>query len=524
MNMDSRLNRLVSAPTQASAGIPAMKRVVQSVVVLFSVVLAQGGYANETTAPFVDVSGQVGLRETKVGNYGPFWIDFNGDDWTDLVFMNHGFRPTIYENHQGIFRILSFNEAVLAEERSYPEANDRHGGSCGDYDNDGRPDIFIAHGAMKEGTLGGKYDELLHNEGEGRFREVTSVAGIRNSKGRARTGSWVDVDKDGWLDLYIGNFDGPNVFYRNNGDGTFFDHTMELGLEAVGPRAAWADFDADGNIDVLVAWPVRLLRNNGSRFIDVTNTFRLNSVRIGSPFTAGWGDIDDNGRPDVLIGSLKAPTYAGRARASSLFKNDGGQFVPVRQRLGPEVGEMGGGWSLGDFDNDGFLDLITVTSKRLRLFRNLGGGKFLESQLALDEGSRDEDGGGNPAIGDFDNDGLLDVAVDMPKRHLLLRNMGSSGQSWIKIVFEGRKSNKMAIGAKVFAKRRLMGNAVGKTLFREYSNGDGVFKSIGCGPMHIGLGSADRVDLRIIWPSGVEQELENVPVNRLVRIVEPTAP
>ncbi len=204
---------------------------------------------------FEDVSGMLdGPRAADPAgaprhDYGPLWGDLDGDGWVDLVFMNHGDPPSLYFNRQGErFEDRFLVSGLRNDSWAYPEHQDRHGGACADYDNDGDLDLVITHGAARGETLGVKYDELLANQGDGTFVEVSKQAGVLNEQGRARTPVWLDYDGDGLLDLLIGNFISPNVLFKNRGDGTFANVAADFGIdEEGGAHPSWADHDGDGD-------------------------------------------------------------------------------------------------------------------------------------------------------------------------------------------------------------------------------------------------------------------------------------
>jgi len=446
--------------------------------------------------------------------YGPFWVDLNDDGWPDLVYMNHGAAPSVYVNNEGKgFTDRGNDTGIRTSNWQFPQQLDRHGGSCGDMDNDGDADLFIGHGAKRGETLGTKFDELLKNDGGLRFRDVTKKAGTLNEYGRSRVGSWMDYNNDGWLDLYVNNFASANVLYENNGDGTFSDVTKETGLGVPGPRAGWADYDLDGHVDVLVAWPLALFRNRGDgTFTNVSRPTGFEPSPVKGPYSLAWGDFDNDGDPDVFVNSFKS--------SAKLLVNNGGRFEPYGSEhdWGLSQGTTANGATWGDADNDGDLDLFVSRSDRVLLFENLGENGFQQRVFELPDSTRVARGG-DLALGDYDGDGYLDLALDTKNRHLLLHN-DASGQSWLMIRFEGRRSNRMGFGTKVWASG-VQEDGADLQIYREYTGDSGVYRSIGCGPLHLGLGTAEHVDIRIRWLSGVEHTIEHVEVNQVVTVREP---
>lgn len=493
-----------------------------SLLRVLSVAIVVGGCSDGGTPVirekgFEDVSAAVGLDQQfgkKAGEYGGLWADLNGDGWLDLVFMNHGV-PSLYVNRNGErFVDVTAESGVKAKQWTYPQEGDRHGGSCADYDNDGDVDLFITHGAMRGETLGIKRDELLNNDGNGRFRDVAREAGVTNPQGRARLGTWADYDNDGWLDLYVGNFESVNVLYRNNGDGTFADVTRDMNAGVTGPTPAWADYDADGDADVLVAWTLKMLRNPGrGPFADVTREAGL--ARLPSPlypYSLAWGDADNDGDLDVA--------FASPNPKNAVYRNQGGRFDAAAV-LVLEEHERTAGTAWGDVDNDGDLDLLLSSSHRLRLYLNRGKAKFAEP-IVLFEQPQALKAGGEIALGDYDGDGFLDAALATSDRHVLLRNTRSSG-TWLQIRLRGTASNRQAFGAKVWVQPRDAAGIDGLQ-FREYWGDSGVYQSVGCGPVHFGLGGAARIKLRVLWPSGRETALDDVAANQVLDLEEPGQP
>ena len=458
-----------------------------------------------------DVSEEVGVNKDtdEHGSYGPMWVDLNNDGWLDLIFINHLKHLSFYLNKlPRKHRFVNvYGKCGAKPEVFYPGSFDRHGAACGDYDNDGDIDLFFAQGARNGTALGLKHDALLENLGALKFRDMSEQAGTLNAFGRARTPTWVDYDNDGWLDLYIGNMVTPNVLYKNNGDGTFRDVTEIAGLGTEkGVRQAWADFDRDGWIDVLIVRPVSLYRNNGDgTFSDVTREAGLNPYKPGEAMAIAWGDYDNDGYPDLFITSK-------RPGENALYHNNGdGTFTRYEGGFGPDEGEQGMGAAWADVDNDGDLDLFVAGTKKLRWFENASG-HFVERELGIDvePGER-----GDLSFGDYDNDGDLDMALASYARQYLFRNELDNGNSWLKLRFVGKRSNRLGLGVKV-----LVETNTGKSIYREYRGDGGTLFTTGCGPLHIGLGKATSACLIIQWPSGIRQRLENVGVNQTLTVEE----
>jgi len=257
-----------------------------------------------------------------------------------------------------------------------------------DYDNDADLDIYFVNGATLPGSQAKKTTRnvLYRNNLDGTFTDVTQKSGAGDTS--YGMGCCVgDYDNDGWVDLYVTNF-GPNVLYHNNGDGTFSDVTKKAGVgdEKWGAGCAFADYDRDGHIDLFVANYVDFRFENNP-------TASLKGIRMYS------GPESFNGLPDVL------------------YKNNGdGTFTDVTDSAGLFTSEGKGlGVVWGDYDNDGYADLFVANDRTPNfLYHNNGDGTFMD--VALFAGvAYSEDGvafnGMGANFGDYDNDGYLDIVV-----------------------------------------------------------------------------------------------------------------
>jgi hypothetical protein len=259
--------------------------------------LSSGPAAAQST--FTDVTDAAGVGVAPRQTFGhPIWADVNGEGSLDVYVGNHGMAPSLFRNDgDGTFTDRRRPAGIAAR-------GDRHGAAWGDYDNDGRPDLFVTLGAERGASAGQKTDQLYHNDGQLSFTDVTANAGVANAFGRGRSVNWVDVDNDGHLDLFVKNHQSPNVLYRNNGDGTFTDVAPAAGLAAApGTVSSWADYDRDGRMDLLITAPTgpdQLWRNNGDgTFTEVTVPAGLGALANGGGIA--WGDYDGDGYPDVYI-------------------------------------------------------------------------------------------------------------------------------------------------------------------------------------------------------------------------------
>ncbi|OQY68654.1 MAG: hypothetical protein B6D46_03130 [Polyangiaceae bacterium UTPRO1] len=246
---------------------------------------------------FTDVTAAAGIART-AQTYDAAVGDFDGDGEPDLYVGNHATGGMLLRN-QGGGRFVD----VLSGSGIAPRG-DQHGCGWGDYDNDGRLDLHVALGAGR--GLAAKANRLYHNEGGGRFRDVAAAAGVADPTGRARSTAWLDVDRDGWLDLLTVNWASPSTLFRNRRDGTFEDVSAASGIGAYSAtRLAWADVDGDGYPDLVLSGTrdgLRFLHNDaGRRFVDWTDRSGLGAAR--SVQGMAFGDYDNDGILDLYVSS-----------------------------------------------------------------------------------------------------------------------------------------------------------------------------------------------------------------------------
>jgi tetratricopeptide (TPR) repeat protein len=368
----------------------------------------------------------------------------------------------------------------------------------GDYDNDGRLDLYVA----RQGT-----DLLFHNEGHGTFRDASRAAGVQVA-GATYAPLFLDADQDGDLDLYLAG-PGPNRLLRNNGDGTFVEMAGRMGLaggKGASRAVAFGDFDDDAGLDLIVAneqtGAAQYHNLLEGRFQDVTAQSGL-EPGLGAVALA-VGDYNNDGLLDLFV----AGADAGTAR---LYLNQGdGGFE--RDRRPSALLQALSGFSVRqatffDFDNDGWLDLVVAGTSHdgtrgVLLFRNAAPGRFdnLSSRLPQDMGSARQ-----VAVLDYDGDGDLDLVVALADGTVrLLRNDGGNANHFLKLQLTGlrvagSKNNYFGIGAKV-----------------EVRAGGMYQTRVVTEPVtYLGLGRQLRADvLRIVWTNGVPQNVFSPPSNQ----------
>ncbi len=496
--------------------------------------------------------------------------DFDGDGFEDLFVTDSAIdgRNHLYRNNHN----LTFTD--VAAKAGISTGNDAANASADalwfDYNNDGRPDLFVARFG---------YSELYQNLGGGRFKEVSRAAGLKQYI-NAITAIAFDYDRDGDVDLFVGAYFAPvNLFnpetprffpesfetanngggvilFRNNGNGTFADVTAAAGLRTSGWTLdlGHADANNDGFDDLYVACDFgtdRVFSNRGDgTFQDRTET----AIGIDSKkgMNAEWGDFDGDGLLDIYVTNI---TDDYMREGNFLWKNNGNfSFTDVSR----ETGTFDTGWGWGakflDYDNDGWLDLYVTNGwvsagtdsyvpdifemvikpgidfadarnwppmgtkslsgyQKKRLFHNERGQVF--SDQAPKYGVDSTRDGRGIATADFDNDGRIDMFVaNANGLPFLYHNTMPNAGHWAEFELTGTRSNRRAVGAQV---RATVG---GRTLLRFVDGGNG-FASQGSTRVHVGLGGATTIDtLEIRWPSGRVQTRRNVPADRITRITE----
>ena len=467
-------------------------------------------YRNLGSVRFEDVTERAGVGQPGWA-MGVCTADVDGDGGEDLYVTGFGRNHLYRNNRDGTFTDVAEGAGVAGGGWST---------GCGfaDYDRDGRLDLFVsryvtvdlerlpefgkgAAGMRGEGRgatclyrgiavqcgprgLPGEPDLLFHNDGGGRFTEVSERAGVHDSAGYYGLGvAWFDWNGDGWPDLYVANDTHPNYFYENQRNGTFKETGFPLGV------AVSEDGGEQGSMGVAV------------------------------------GDYDNTGRLSLFVTNF-AEEYA------ALYHNDGDHFTDVSFRsrtAAPGLPFVKWGTSFFDYDNDGYLDLMVVGGhvypqvdqvpmgasagyrQRKLLYHNHGDGRFDEVAAKFGAVMTEERVGRGLAVGDLDDDGRLDVVInDLDRDAQVLHNELAGVGHWLTVRLRGKGGNRDAVGAVVKVK-------AGRLELMRFVRSGSSYLSQEDMRQHFGLGPAGQADsIEVRWPDDSVTRIENVMADGIV--------
>lgn len=490
---------------------------------------------------FPDVAAEAGVDFLNLAG-GAIAEDFDADGWLDLVITDSEPRSQA--------RFLHNTGGGHFEDRTAGSGLEGIGGGLNavqaDYDDDGRIDFLILRGAWWA-SQGKHPNSLLRNLGDGRFVDVTHLAGLADPALPTQVGSWADCDLDGDLDLYVANEAAPSQLFLNQGDGRFVDGAAEAGVEnnQYAKGACWGDYDGDRYPDLYVSnigARNRLFHNRGDgHFENVAGKLGVSMPR--DSFATWFFDYDQDGDLDLFVTSYDqsvshrlAPVVAStlglahEAESARLYRNDGrGGFADVTQEAGLGQIKLPMGANFGDLDGDGYPDFYLGTGypgfdalMPNVMYWNRSGKGFVDVSEAGGFGHLQK--GHGVAFADLDDDGDQDVFEELggaypgdAARNVLFQNPGF-GTHWLKVTLQGRRSARCAIGTRIEARVR-EGEAT-RSVYAWVGSGG----SFGANPLaqHLGLGHAERVEsLQITWPvTGAVQRLENPPMDVHIEVVE----
>ena len=491
---------------------------------------------------------------------GCAFLDYDNDGWMDIYLVNSGpcdfwtpaepLRNALYRNNRdGTFTDVTAKAGV-------PGGGYGMGVAVGDYNADGFPDLYV--------TQYGR-SILYRNNGDGTFTDVTKKAGVA-APGWASSAVWFDYDNDGRLDLFVCrfvNFDKsknkwcgdreknqrwyciPRVYepapcwlFHNNGDGTFTDVSQESGI-AKSMAKAWGvvacDINNDGWMDLFVANDTVqnfLFANRRGKFEEIGMLAGVGFSSYGRP-RSGMGvdaaDYDQDGWVDLFVANVDQEMY-------SLYHNNKDETfidVAVPSGIGAATRLMSG-WGLKffDYNNDGDLDLILCNGHPDdKIDGRVTGVNYLEPMLLFKNtpgGLTDVSAESGPiftkplaarglALGDFNNDGAVDVLISVNNgAPVLLKNNAGTQNNWLGIKLVGKKSNPDAVGARVTYQ-------CGNWRRSQMKVGSGSYLSSHDPRMVLGLGARRKIDsLEVKWPlpGGGTQRFTDLPVNRYITVTE----
>jgi len=455
-------------------------------------------YHNNHDGTFTDVTEKAGVGLGQMGNFGmgAAAADFDGDGWQDLYVTNYGANVLFHNNGDGTFTNVTDKAGVAAPNWS----------TCAtwfDYDNDSKLDLFVSSFVQYSGSgtifcgdnrIGRRYycvprvfkpraSYLFHNEGGGKFRDVSKESGIANSLGKSFGAVATDVNNDGLMDLFVANDTLPNFLFLNKGNGKFEEVGLLSGVaysDSGAPRSGMgvdaADYDGDGWQDLFVANIDQELFSLYQNQKDLTFIDKPGEIGPATRLLSGWGlrffDFDNDGDPDLILAN-------------------------------------------GHPDDMVEIQSLKVKYKEpLLLFENVNGTFKNVSAISGAAFSKDWPARGL-AVGDYDNDGDLDVLIinngDAP---VLLRNEGGNRNNWVGLNLVATRSNPGAVGA-------IITWEAGGKKFQRLKTAGGSYLASHDPREILGMGSATKMDsIEIKWPSGQVDKLTNPPIRKYLKVVE----
>lgn len=457
-------------------------------------------YRNNGDGTFSDVTTKAGV-EGRGYCMGVAAGDYDNDGFVDLYVCSVNHNQLLHNNGDGTFTDVTAKARVSG---IHPKLGKTWAQTAGwlDYNNDGLLDLFIttylaydiatappcflqgypAYCSPRE--FHGLPNMLYRNNGDGTFTDVSEESGIGKHLGKGMGAAFADYDNDGFTDIFVSNDNFRNFLFHNNGNGTFSEAAMDVGV-------AYND--------------------NGGTVSGMGAEFR---------------DLDDDGWPDIFHTAMFADTFV-------LYKNTGKSFddVTVASGLAAQTRNLTG-WGTGayDFDNDGRKDLFTANAAILdnsmeiehrpfplpnAIFRNSGGMKFADVSREAGASFLAPAGHRGAAFGDFNNDGKIDIAVAVLNRPpQLLMNRSQNNHHWLIIKLVGTRDNRDGLGAKISI-------TTARGVQHNHATTAVGYNSSSDKRVHFGLGEDAVVDrIEVVWPSGHKQTLLNVKGDQILTIMQ----
>jgi hypothetical protein len=455
-------------------------------------------YRNNGDGSFTEVTEKAGVACGQMGHFGmgAAAADYDGDGWQDLYVTNYGRNVLFHNAGNGTFKDVTDEAGVAAPNWS----------TCAtwfDYDNDSKLDLFVSSFVQYSGKgtlfcgdnrIGRRYycvprvfkprpSFLFHNEGGGKFADVSRDSGIASALGKSFGAVATDVNNDGLMDLFVANDTVANFLFLNKGKNKFEEVGLVSGVaysDSGSPRSGMgvdaADFDGDGWQDLFVANIDQELFSLYQNQKDMTFLDNPGEIAPATRLLSGWGskffDYDNDGDPDLILAN-------------------------------------------GHPD-----DMIEVQSLRVKykepllLFENVNGKYKNVSAISGAAFSKDFPARGL-SVGDYDNDGDLDVLIiNNGEAPILLRNDGGNRNNWLGLQLVSTRSNPGAVGA-------IISWEAGSVKHRRLKIGGGSFLSSHDPREILGAGKATKIDsVEIKWPSGRVDKLTNPPINKYIKVVE----
>jgi len=448
-----------------------------------------------TDGTFEDVTAKAGLAGEHLDfNFGVAVGDYDNDGYEDLFICSAGKNVLYHNNGNGTFSDVTAASGIGGK----PADTLSVAAAWFDYDNDGLLDLIISNYTLwtpqtdLRCSMGDKEyycdprryksvpPRLYHNLGHGRFEDVTEKSGLAKSPGKGMGISIADFNNDGWQDVFIANDTEPNSLFINQGNGTFLEKGLELGV-------AYNE-----------------------------------SAQTGSSMGSDAKDYDNDGNVDIFYNNL-------RGQAWQLLRNRGDLFTPPYASKIQTLSLPFAGWSNGfiDYNNDGWKDIYSANGdvdqinerspQHDTMFENVGGKTFVDVSGEMGKDFLRKGYQRGSAFGDLNNDGSLDIVVtSLNETPRILMNTADSGNHWLVLSLTGHKSARDAVGAKV-----KVTTASGRVLYNHVAISVG-FMSSSDKRVHFGLGGETRIaSIEIRWPSGIQQVLKGVAADQFLKVDEP---